>query len=174
MEKLTLAEATKALTAAETAKKDAEKAAEAAAEMVAKVRSAESKDKIMKLLNQIEEYCPEIINFDKELQKEVKNKIRKIVKYSFGDRFRITRISPKGNKTNINYVDAEVISVLKDKGAIGESTGMRRKEIQKIISMNIINKSDGVFNDNAWSGRNKNKIKDSNNRKNMIYWVDDK
>ena len=103
MEKLTLAEATKALTAAETAKKDAEKAAEDAAKMVAQVRSAESRDKIMKLLNQIEEYCPEIINFDKELQKEVKNKIRKIVKSSFGDRFRITRIAPKGNKTNINY-----------------------------------------------------------------------
>jgi hypothetical protein len=171
---LTLAQATKALANAEKAKKQAEQAATAAVEMVAKVRSAESRDKIMKLLDQIEAYCPEINDFDKDLQKEVKAKIRKIVKTSFGERFRITRIAKKGNKTTINYIDAEVIAILKKKGAINESTGLRRKEIQRIVSMNTINKYDGVFNDNAWSNRDKKKIKDSGNNKNMLYWVNAK
>lgn len=174
MAKLTLAQATKALANAEKAKKSAEQAATAAVEMVAKIRSAESRDKIMDLLNQLDAYCPEINNFDRDLQKEVKSKIRKIVKTSFGERFRITRIGKKGNKTTINYIDAEVIATLKAKGAVNESTGLRRKEIQKTISMNTINKYDGVFNDTAWSNRDKKKIKDNGNNKNMLYWVSDK
>ena len=171
---LTLAQATKALADAEKAKKQAEEAALAAEELLAKVRSAESRDKIMTLLNQVEEYCPEINNFDTDLQKEVKAKIRKIVKASFGERFRITRIAKKGNKTTINYIDAEVIAILKKKGAINQNTGLRRKEIQRIVSMNTINKYDGVFTDNAWSKRDKKKIKDNGNNKNMLYWVNAK
>lgn len=98
MDNITLAEATKALMEAEQAKKDAEKAAIAAADMVAKVRAVESRGMILKLLDQIEEYTPEINNFDKDLQKEVKNKIKKIVKSSFGDSFRITRVSKTSHR----------------------------------------------------------------------------
>ena len=98
MDNITLAEATKALMEAEQVRKDAEKAAIAAADMVAKVRSVESRDMILKLLDQIEEYTPEINNFDKDLQKEVRNKIKKIVKLSFGDSFRITRVSKTSNR----------------------------------------------------------------------------
>jgi len=173
MDNITLVEATKVLREAEQVRKAAEKAATAAANVVAKVRTAESRDKIMKLLNQIEEYTPEIINFDKDLQKEVKHKIRKIMNSAFGENFRITRLSKECNKIYIDYVDAEVVAVLKDIGAVSESTGKKRKEIQTIISRRAINKDDGVFNDNDWSGRDKKKIKDSNNRKNMLYWVDD-
>jgi len=98
MDNITLAEATKALMEAEQVKKDAEKAAIAAADMVARVRSMESRDMILKLLDQIEEYTPEINNFDKDLQKEVKNKIKDIVKSSFGDNFKIARVSKTSNR----------------------------------------------------------------------------
>tara|TARA_R110000824_G_scaffold55293_1_gene152514 strand:+ start:1257 stop:1784 length:528 start_codon:yes stop_codon:yes gene_type:complete len=174
MEKLTLAEVTKALKEAEQAQARAQEIAEVAAVLVATVRSEESRDKIMNLLSQISEYTPEIKHFDKDLQKEVKSELRKIVKSTFGDNFRITRISKEGNKTNINYSDAETIAVLKDNGAVDESTGMTRNRIQTIVSINSINKADGVFSHNAWSGRDKKIIKDSKNKKNMVYWVDDK
>jgi DNA-directed RNA polymerase subunit F len=168
-----LKEALAAAEAAEKATAAALEAQAAAQQKVAEVRSQESRAEIKKTLGKSLEYAKEMKNFDSELQQEVKKELKAIVKVAFGEKFRITRAVKKSGvtPTTLKYNDDEVIAVIKDAGAKNESTGISRSKIESIIS-----KKQGIeggqFNPNTWSKRDKETIKNNDNNKNMIYWVE--
>jgi methionyl-tRNA synthetase len=80
-----LKEAMQAAEAAAKATEEAQALQLQAEQKVAEVRSAESREKIMKLLQQVREYAVEMKNFDSDLQKEVKKELRTIVKCAYGE-----------------------------------------------------------------------------------------
>ena len=47
----------------------------------------------------------------------------------------------------------------------------QEKEIEAIHGTNTINKKDCIFDSNAWSNRDRKKIKANGNKKKMDYWV---
>ena len=163
-----LKEAMQAAEAAAKATEEAQALQLQAEQKVAEVRSAESREKIMKLLQQVREYAVEMKNFDSELQKEVKKELRTIVKCAYGDKYKIKKDVVAS--TTLKYNGDEVVKVLKDAGANDENTGISSSMIEEKISI-IQGIDNGKFNPNTWSGRDKNIIQSNNNNKNMVYWV---
>ena len=169
--KITLDQAQKkAQRAALELEKAANLAKQAEAE-VARIKMLESRDTIINSLKQLEDCADQIKDLDNDFSKDVKSRIRKIVKKAFGINFRITRVVKVGNKQTIDFTTEEIVAILKSKNATDESTGLLKKELQFLHGKKTINKSDCVFDNTAWSKRDKTQILDNGNRKKMLYWV---
>ena len=169
---LTLAQAIKQAKEAEKVAAKAQIDKEKAEAMVAKVRSAESKEKIMKSLDQIIEYTKSIGEFDNELRKEVKTKVKKIVRYTFGDNWNVSKKAPKITVTKLKFINAEVGDVLKEMGAIGKDNAVTRKEIESEVGIRHGDIGDCAFDSNAWSKRDTSYIKSIGVAKKKCYYVD--
>lgn len=168
---LTLAQAKKLAAKAQKEKELAEKKALEAEALVAQAISDASRDAILDSLEKMNEFAGQVGTLDNELQKEIKTKLRSIVRKSFGPKFRITKVVKVGNKQSVNFTTEEIVTVLKKAKAFGESSGLLKKEIEAIHGTNTINKKDCIFDSNAWSKRDRKKIKDNGNKKKMVYWV---
>lgn len=168
---LTLAQAKKLAAKAQKEKELAEKKALEAEALVAQAISDASRDAILDSLKKMNEFAGQVGTLDNELQKEIKTKLRSIVKKTFGPKFRITKVVKVGNKQSVNFTTEEIVTVLKKAKAFDESSGLLKKEIEAIHGTNTINKKDCIFDSNAWSKRDKKKIKDNGNKKKMVYWV---
>ena len=170
---MTLAEAIKLAKEAEAAAQQAQQAVEEAERHVAKGRRAESKEKIMKALGEVEEYAKSIGEFDDDLQKAVKAKIKSIVKSAFGDSWQVNRKKSKPAVSRLKLSNTEVRDVLKEMGAVSEDTAVGRKEIEAQVGANHGNIGDCAFDSNAWSKRDKEMIKHIGNNKQMLYYTTD-
>jgi hypothetical protein len=170
---MTLAQAIKLAKEAEAAEQAAQQAREDAEKQVAKVRSAESKEKIMKALGQVEEYAKSIGEFDDELQKDVKSKVRSIVKAAFGDKWQVNRKKAKPSADKLNFVNDEIVDILKDLKATSIETAVGRKEIEAEQAKIEQAKEGSVFDSNTWSKRDKEKILHTGNNKQMLYYTTD-
>ena len=168
---LTLAQAKKLAAKAQKEKELAEKKALEAEALVAQAISDASRDAILESLNKMSEFAGQVGTLDNELQKEIKSTLRSIAKKSFGPKFRITKVVKVGNKQSVNFTTEEIVAVLKNAKAFDESSGLLKKEIEAIHGTNTINKKDCIFDSNAWSKRDRKKIKDNGNKKKMVYWV---
>ena len=168
---LTLAQAKKLAAKAQKEKEIAEKKALEAEALVTQAISDASREAILDSLNKMNEFAGQVGTLDNELQKEIKTKLRSIVKKSFGPKFRITKVVKVGNKQSVNFTTEEIATVLKKAKAFDESSGLLKKEIEAIHGTNTINKKDCIFDSNAWSKRDRKKIKDNGNKKKMVYWV---
>ena len=168
---ITLAEAKRRAEKAQKERELAEKKAIEAEALVAQAISDASRDAILESLDQIGQYAEQVDSFDNTLQKEIKKKLRTIVKKVFGQRFRITKVVKVGNKQSINFTTEEIVALLKSQKAFDESSGLLKKEIEAIHGSNTINKKDCIFDPNAWSKRDRKLIKDNGNKKKMVYSV---
>ncbi len=168
---ITLAEAKKRAAKAQKERELAEKKALEAEALVAQAISDASRDAILKSLEKMSQFADQVETFDNTLQKEIKTKLRSIVKKAFGPRFRITKVVKVGNKQSINFTTEEIVALLKSQKAFDESSGLLKKQIESIHGSNTINKKDCIFDPNAWSKRDRKLIKDNGNKKRMVYWV---
>ena len=117
------------------------------------------------------EFADQITTFDNQLQKEIKTKLRSIIKKTFGPKFRVTKVVKVGNKQSINFTTDEIVNILKKEKAVDEGSALLKKQIESIHGTNTINKKDCIFDANAWAKRDRKKIKDNGNKKKMLYWV---
>lgn len=170
---MTLAQAIKVAKQAEAAVQQAQQAAEEAERHVAKVRSAESKEKIMNALGEVEEYAKSIGEFDDDLQKAVKAKIKSIVKSAFGANWQVNRKKSKPAVTRLNLSNLEVRDVLKEMGAVSQDKAVGRKEIENQVGLNHGEIGECAYDSNAWSKRDKKLIKHIGNNKKMLYYTTD-
>jgi hypothetical protein len=170
---MTLAQAIKLAKEAEAAEVKAQEAREAAEKQVAKVRSAESKEKIMKALGQVEEYAKSIGEFDDELQKSVKGKVKDIVKAAFGANWKVNRQKPKPAADKLNFNNDEVVDILKQLKATSIDKAVDRKAIERKQAEIEEAKAGSVFDSNTWSKRDKEKILHTGNNKQMLYYTTD-
>ncbi len=167
---ISLADAIKAAKAAEKEALEAEKRKQVAEELVASVRSAESKVKIMKALDEVMEYAKSIGEFDNELQKDVKTKLRSIIKTAFGNNWTVNRKSlaktmPVDNDT--------VVNILVKAGAKDKDSAISRSRIEKLIVAENPEKEFGTkFDNNSWSKRDTKRIKSVGEAKNKCYYTD--
>ena len=168
---LTLAQAKKLAAKAQKEKELADQKALEAEALVAQAISDASRDAILDSLRKMSEFAGQVGTLDNELQKEIKSTLRSIVKKSFGPKFRITKVVKVGNKQSVNFTTEEIVTVLKKAKAFDESSGLLKKEIEAIHGTNTINKKDCIFDSNAWSKRDRKKIKDNGNKKKIVYWV---
>ncbi len=169
---LTLAQAKKLAAKAQKEKEIADQKALEAEALVAQAISDASRDAILESLNKMTEFADQVDTLDNELQKDIKSKLRSIVKKTFGPKFRITKVVKVGNKQSVNFTTDEIVTVLKKAKAFDESSGLLKKQIEAIHGTNTINKKDCIFDSNAWSKRDRKRIKDNGNKKKMIYWVE--
>ncbi len=169
---LTLAQAKKLAAKAQKEKEIADQKALEAEALVAQAISDASRDAILESLNKMTEFADQVDTLDNELQKDIKSKLRSIVKKTFGPKFRITKVVKVGNKQSVNFTTDEIVTVLKNAKAFDESSGLLKKQIEAIHGTNTINKKDCIFDSNAWSKRDRKRIKDNGNKKKMIYWVE--
>ena len=168
---LTLAQAKKLAAKAQKEKELADQKALEAEALVAQAISDASRDAILDSLRKMSEFAGQVGTLYNELQKEIKSTLRSMVKKSFGPKFRITKVVKVGNKQSVNFTTEEIVTVLKKAKAFDESSGLLKKEIEAIHGTNTINKKDCIFDSNAWSKRDRKKIKDNGNKKKMVYWV---
>ena len=169
---LTLAQAKKLAAKAQKEKELADQKALEAEALVAQAISDASRDAILESLNKMTEFAEQVDTLDNEIQKDIKSKLRSIVKKTFGPKFRITKVVKVGNKQSVNFTTDEIVTVLKKAKAFDESSGLLKKQIEAIHGTNTINKKDCIFDSNAWSKRDRKRIKDNGNKKKMIYWVE--
>lgn len=172
MDKLTLAQAIKQAKEAEKAEAKAREAKEKAEAIVAKVRSEESKEKIEKALGDVLEYAKSIKEFDSDLQKAVKSKLKQIVKAAFGDNWQVSKKPPKNPVTKLKFINSEVQEVLKEIGAISKETAVSRAEIETEVGIRHGEIGDVAFDSNAWSKRWKKSIKSVGIAKQKRYYTD--
>ncbi|MEE2675710.1 MAG: hypothetical protein VX876_01975, partial [Planctomycetota bacterium] len=94
---LTLAQAKKLAAKAQKEKEIADQKALEAEALVAQAISDASRDAILESLNKMTEFADQVDTLDNELQKDIKSKLRSIVKKTFGPKFRITKVVKVGN-----------------------------------------------------------------------------
>lgn len=171
MEKVTLAQALKQAKEAEKAEAQAQAAREKAEELVARVRSQESKEKIEKALADVLEYAQAISEFDPELQKSVKSKLREIVKAAFGKKWKIIRQKAKPDVDTIPFHNEMVVEYLKEVGATSKEKAIPRKDIESGVQFKFGLIGDAAFDSNAWSKRDTKMIKSIGEAKQKCYYT---
>ena len=174
MDKLTLAQAIKQAKEAEKAEAKAREAKEKAEVIVAKVRSEESKEKIEKALGDVLEYAKSIKEFDGDLQKAVKSKLKQIVKAAFGDSWKVSKTPVKNPVTKLTFINSEVRDVMIEIGATSKETAVSRKEIESEIGIRHGDIGDCEFDSNNWSKRDKGIIKGIGIAKQKRYYTTDR
>ena len=137
------------------------------------IKVAKQAEAAVQQAQQVEEYAKSIGEFDDDLQKAVKSKIKSIVKSAFGANWQVNRKKSKPAVTRLNLSNLEVRDVLKEMGAVSQETAVGRKEIENQVGLNHGEIGECAYDSNAWSKRDKKLIKHIGNNKKMLYYTTD-